>query len=139
MFLDVHELALHKARIRRTYAPGTLDLHSSEMRQVEPLEIRATAELIEGQIRITGEFHTRLELVCARCLDTVVEEVGRDFDLFYRSVTSVPDDDEAQLNLDETDIGFFEGDGLFLADIPVSYTHLDVYKRQVTRGRERPS
>ena len=54
MFLDVHELALHKARIRRTYAPGTLDLHSAEFRQVEPLEVRATAELMEGQIRITG-------------------------------------------------------------------------------------
>ena len=37
----------------------------------EPLEVRATAELIEGQIRVTGELHTRLEMVCARCLEPV--------------------------------------------------------------------
>ena len=54
----------------------------------------------------------------------MVEEVGRDFDLFYRSMTSIPDDDEAQLNLDETDIGFFEGDGLFLADILAEQVNL---------------
>ena len=87
MFLDVNELALRKIRIRKSYSPGTLDFHSGEFRQVEPLEVRATAELVDGQIRIYGNLHTRVELVCARCLDTVVEEVSRDFDLFYR-----PDD-----------------------------------------------
>jgi uncharacterized metal-binding protein YceD (DUF177 family) len=33
--------------------------------------VRATAELLEGQIRITGELHTRLEMSCARCLEPV--------------------------------------------------------------------
>ena len=55
MFLDVNELAVRKTRIRKSYAPGTLDFHSGEFRQVEPLEVRATAELVEGQIRIYGE------------------------------------------------------------------------------------
>ena len=77
MFLDVHELALHKARIRKTYAPGTIDLHSADFRQVEPLEVQATAEAVEGQIRISGELHTKFELVCARCLEPVFEEVSR--------------------------------------------------------------
>ena len=75
MFLDVHELATRKIRIRRNYAPGTLDFHSGEFRQIEPLDVRATAELVDDQIRIYRTFHTRLELNCARCLETVVEEV----------------------------------------------------------------
>ncbi len=69
MFLDVKELAVRKIRIRKSYAPGTVDYHTGDFRQVEPLEVRATAELIEGQIRITGELHTRLEMICARCLE----------------------------------------------------------------------
>src|SRR6202021_3996604 len=89
MFLDVNELALRKLRIRKSYTPGTLDFHSGEFHQVEPLEIRATAELVEGQIRIYGNLHTRVELICARCLDTVVEEISRDFDLFYRPMTQI--------------------------------------------------
>ena len=117
MFLDVNELAVRKIRIRKSYTPGTLDFHSGEFRQVEPLEVRATAELVEGQIRIYGNLHTRVELVCARCLDTLVEEISRDFDLYYRSMTSFDPDDELQLRLDDTEIAFFEGDGLFLADV----------------------
>ena len=53
------------------------------MKQIEPLEVNATAELLEGQIRIEGELETKIELVCARCLEPVVEEVHQDFDLFY--------------------------------------------------------
>ena len=63
MFLDVNELGIRKVRIRKSYTPGNLDFHSGEFRQVEPLEVRATAELVDGQIRIYGNLHTRVELV----------------------------------------------------------------------------
>jgi uncharacterized protein len=117
MFLDVNELAVRKIRVRKSYVPGTLDFHSGEFRQLEPLEVRATAELVEGQIRIFGTLHTRLEMVCARCLEAVTEEVSKNFDLFYRPMTTIGRDEEMHLNLDETEIAFFEGDGLFLADV----------------------
>src|SRR5271163_3868953 len=126
MFLDVNELALRKIRIRKGYAPGNLDFHSGEFRQVEPLEVRATAELVEGQIRLYGNIHTRVELVCARCLDTVVEEISRDFDLFYRPMTSMDPDEELRLKLDDTEVGFFEGDGLFLADVLAEQVNLSL-------------
>ncbi len=117
MFLDVKELALHKIRIRKSYAPGTVDFHSDEFRQVDPLEVRATAELVDSQIRISGTLHTRLELACARCLESVLEEVSREFDLYYRPVTSIAKEEEFHLKTDDTGIGFFQGQGLFLADI----------------------
>ena len=117
MFLDVKELAVRKIRIRKSYAPGTVDYHTGEFRQAEPLDVRATAELVEGQIRITGEFHTRLEMTCARCLETVNEDVAREFDLFYRPMTSIAQEEEVHLKLDDTEIAFFQGDGLFLADV----------------------
>jgi uncharacterized metal-binding protein YceD (DUF177 family) len=71
MFLDINELALHKIRIRKSYAPGAIDFHTTDFKQVEPLVVRAVAELLDGQIRITGTFHTRIEMVCARCLEEV--------------------------------------------------------------------
>lgn len=117
MFLDVKELALHKIRIRKTYAPGTLDFHSGEFRQLQPLDVRATAELVGGEIRISGALHTRLELVCARCLDAVHEELNRDFDLYYRPMATIAREEEVRLRVDDTEIAFFQGDGLFLADV----------------------
>src|SRR5229473_2152401 len=83
MFLDVKDLAVRKLPIRKSYAPGSIDYQTAEIKQVEPLEVNATAELLDGQIRIVGNIETKVELVCARCLEPVVEEVSRTFDLFY--------------------------------------------------------
>src|SRR5208337_2425552 len=82
MFLDVKDLAVRKVHIRKSYAPGSIDYGLNELKQSEALEVNATAELLEGQIRVTGELQTKIEMVCARCLEPVIEEVHRDFDLF---------------------------------------------------------
>src|ERR1700737_5642937 len=87
------------------------------IKQVSPLEVTATAELLEGQIRIEGQLETKIQLVCARCLEPVVEEVSRAFDLFYAPVPKDAKPKEARLRDDDTEIGFFEGEGLFLADV----------------------
>src|SRR4029077_19951157 len=117
MFLDVKELAVRKIRIRKSYAPGAVDYRTVDFRQAEPLEVRATAELVEGQIRITGELHTRLEMVCARCLEPVNEDIAREFDLFYKALTSITKGEEELLKRDDTEIAFFEGQAMFLADV----------------------
>jgi uncharacterized protein len=117
LFLDVKDLAVRKLRIRKSYAPGSIDYHSSEIKQVAPLEVTATAELLEGQIRIEGQFETKIEMACARCLEPVIEDVNRSFDLFYAPLPKGPKPKEDRLRDDDTEIGFFEGDGLFLADV----------------------
>src|SRR5258706_12728043 len=89
MFLDVKELAVRKLRIRKTYAPGSIDFHSAEIKQLEPLEVTATAELLESQIRIEGNLETKIELVCARCLEPRGEAGTRAFDLFSAPLPNV--------------------------------------------------
>src|SRR5260370_583713 len=117
MVLDVKELAVRKLRIRKRYAPGRIDFNSGEIKQIEPLEVTATAELLESQIRIEGNLETKLELVCARCLEPVVEDVSRTFDLFYAPLPKDAKPKEDQLKDDDTEIGFYQGPGLFLADV----------------------
>jgi len=134
MFLDVKELAVRKIRIRKSYPPGTLDFHSAEFRQVEPLDVRATAELVDGQIRVFGTLQTRVELVCARCLETVTEEMTRDFDLFYRPLSTIAREDAFKLKFDETDIAFFDGEGLFLADVLAEQVNLLIPMKVICRS-----
>lgn len=117
MFLDVKDLAVRKVRIRKTYAPGSIDYGISEVKQAEPLEVNAAAELLEGQIRVTGDLETKIEMVCARCLEPVIEEVHKDFDLFYQPLQKATKPEEERLKDDDTEIGFFQGEGLFLADV----------------------
>src|SRR5450432_3803134 len=117
MFLDIKDLAVRKQVIRKSYAPGSIDYQTGEMKQVDPLEVNATAELLEAQIRVAGEIETKVELVCARCLEPVVDEVNRSFDLFYSPLPKEEKPKEDQLKDDDTEIGFFKGEGLFLADV----------------------
>jgi len=134
MFLDVKQLALHKLRLHQSYAPGAVDYHTHDFRQVDPLEVRATAEMVEGQIRIFGELRTRVELPCARCLEPVVEEVTRDFDLYYRPMQSISREEEFRLKLDDTEIAFFEGDGLFLTDVLAEQVLLAIPMKIICRS-----
>jgi uncharacterized protein len=134
MFLDVKELAVHKIRLRQSYAPGSVDYHTGDFRQVDPLEVRATAELVEGQIRVAGDLHTRLEFLCARCLEPVVEDVSREFDLFYRPMQTISREEEMRLKLDDTEIAFFEGDGLFLADVLAEQVLLAIPMKVICRS-----
>jgi uncharacterized protein len=134
MFLHVKELAVRKLRVRQSYAPGAVDYHTCDFRQVDPLEVRATAEMVEEQIRISGELHTRLEVLCARCLEPVVEEVSRDFDLYYRPMQSIARPEEVRLKLDDTEIAFFEGDGLFLADVLAEQVLLAIPMKVICRS-----
>ena len=134
MFLDVKELAVRKVRIRKSYAPGSMDYHSGEFKQAGPLEVRASAELVEGQIRIAGSLQTKIELVCARCLEPVVEEVSRDFDLFYRPMKTIAKEEEVHLREDDTEIAFFQGEGLFLADVLAEQVLLALPMKVICRG-----
>ncbi len=134
MFLDSKELAVHRVPILKTYAPGTVDFHCGEFKQVGALDVRATAELVDGQIHIFGNLHTRLELVCARCLDAVIEEVSRDFDLFYRPMKTVAREEEIRLSFADTEIAFFKGDGLFLADVMAEQVNLAIPMKVICRS-----
>src|SRR5215470_13123027 len=114
MFLDVKELAVRKLNIRKSYAPGSIDYHTTELKQIAPLDVVATAELIDGQIRITGHLETKIELQCARCLDAVVEDVHRQFDLFYSPMPKDVKPEEERLKDLDAEIAFYQGNGLFL-------------------------
>ncbi len=134
MFLDVKDLAVRKTRIYKHYPPGTVDFHSEEFQQVDPLEVRATAELVDGQIRIYGQLHTRIEMVCARCLESVVEDLSRDFDLYYRPLKSVAGHGEVKLDDEEADVAFFDGEGLFLADALAEQVNLAIPMKVICRS-----
>ncbi len=134
MFLDVKELAVRKLRIHKFYPPGTIDYHTEEFQQTEPLEVRATAELVDGEIRLRGELHTRIELVCARCLDPVTEEISREFDLFYRPMDSIRTEEDAKLDTDESEVAFFEGAGFFLADALAEQVNLAIPMKAICRS-----
>jgi uncharacterized protein len=115
--ITLAELELHRITASESYAPGAIDYHGADFRQVVPLKINATAELLGEDVRIHGQLATTLEASCDRCLGAVKIPIDQDFDLFYRPMETIAKDEEIELPEDELEIGFFSGDGIELADV----------------------
>jgi len=127
MFIDIHDLEVHPVEFRKDFAPDAIDL-GPDLRQQTDLKSHGRAELIEEHgtrrsetiqdIRIVAGFETRIEVNCARCLDPVVQDVAKQFDLLYRPISTVSEGaDEISITQAEADIGFYRGDGLLLEDV----------------------
>ena len=117
MLITPQALEIHRVVVSKTYAPGELDYRGAEFRQLEPLSVGAVAELVGGEIRIRGHIGTALETSCDRCLGPVELRIDRDFDLFYRPVSTIAREEEIEIPDDELEVGFYSGDGVELDDV----------------------
>ena len=117
MLITLQELDLHRVVVAKTYAPGALDYQGAEFRQIDDLQVNAVAELAGMEIRIRGALKTRIEAACSRCLKPVALPVEREFELTYRPMSTIARNEEIELPPDELDVGFYEGEGIQLADI----------------------
>jgi len=131
--ITLHELELHRVTVSKTYASGSLDYHTAEFQQDGPLRVDALAELVGSEIRIRGHLGTRLKARCDRCLATVEFPVERDFDLFYRPMSSIAREEEIEVPDEESEIAFYSGQGIELADVVAEQVNLAVPMKVVCR------
>jgi uncharacterized protein len=134
VLITLHELELHRIVVSKDYAPGALDYHGAEFRQVGSLKVDAVAELAGSEIRVRGHIRTRLESSCDRCLSPVEIPVERDVDLFYRPLKTIAREEEIQIPEEETEIAFYSGDGIALADVVTEQVILAVPMKVVCRA-----
>jgi len=125
MLIEIQELELHPVDFREEFSPGAIDL-GEEVRQRTPLRSEGRADLVEEHhgkhkvvqdIRLKGKLDTSLEVACARCLEPVVQDVARDFDLLYRPLGTDAGHEELSVTDAEAEIGYYQGEGLLLEDV----------------------
>lgn len=124
MLIRVRELELHNLEFDQDYQPGEIEF-GSEFRQMGPLHSEGRAELVVEHrghhqdvedIRLVGNVRTQLEFSCARCLNPVEHPVEKSFDLIYRPQGVDRRADEVSISEAETEIGYYQGEGLLLED-----------------------
>src|SRR5215467_12057711 len=125
MFIKIKELELRKIEFDENFKPGVIDL-GPDIQQKTPFHASGRAELIRENrgarqvvedIRLVGSFSTQVQIHCARCLDPVKREISESFDLIYRPQGVDAAGDEASINRAETEIGYYQGEGLLLEDV----------------------
>ena len=124
MLIRVRDLELRKLEFDQDYQPGTIEF-GPEFRQVGPLHGKGHAEVVvehrgHGQdvedIRLVGSVQAHLEFSCARCLNPVAHDVNRSFDLIFRPQGVDRRAHEVSISEAETEIGYYQGEGLLLED-----------------------
>jgi uncharacterized protein len=124
MFIELRDLELHPLDFKEELSPGTIDL-GPDIQQRSPLKASGRAQLVQEldgrhkaieDIRLQGEFSTRLEMACARCIDPVVQDVTRKFDLLYRPLGVDAGKEEMSITTVEAEVSYYQGDGLLLED-----------------------
>jgi uncharacterized protein len=124
MFVEIAELELHPIDYQEEFPPDAIDL-GEDARQLTLLKTSGRAQLVEEHhgkrnvikdIRLNGELATRLELPCARCLEPVVQDVTRKFDLLYRPLGTDAGNEELSVTAAEAEVGYYQGEGLLLED-----------------------
>ena len=126
MFFHVRDLALKPAQFDVTLEPGKVDFLDPKVRQKGPLHATGKVDLASemlGEVRIRAHVKVEMEADCDRCLEPAPVAIEEDFVLLYRPMADSVGE-EAELDEDESEVGFYEGDGVELNDVLREYVLL---------------
>lgn len=124
MLIEIRELQLHPVDFAQDFSPGAIDF-GSELQQVAVLHTAGRVQLVEehhgkhkiiNDIRVAGDLSTRVALPCARCLEPVLRDLVRSFDLLYRPLGADAGPEERSVSVTEAEVSYYQGDGLLLED-----------------------
>jgi DUF177 domain-containing protein len=125
MFIKIKDLELRKIEFETALVPGVVDL-GEDAEQKGALKAAGRAELVQENrdaglvvkdIRVVGSFALAIEMPCARCLDPVSHSLAESFDLLYRPQGIDATGDDASIGPSETEIGYYQGEGLHLEEV----------------------
>jgi len=120
VLIHVRDLEVRAAQFDVEVPPGEIDFFDEELRQIGPLKATGKAELEMGglgEIRVTGHLSVQTEAACDRCLEEARFPIESDFALNYRPAVEEEYGDEKEIDPEEAEIGFYEGNALELNDV----------------------
>jgi uncharacterized protein len=125
MLIEIRELEAHPMDFDEELPPESIDL-GPDWRQTGPLKSSGRAQLVEEHhgkrqliqdIRVIGKLKTRIETACARCLEPVLQDISRDFDLLYRPQGADAGQQETPITTAEAEVSYYQGEGVLLEEV----------------------
>ena len=134
MYISLRELEHGVVRFKEVFQPDSLDLIEG-VRQSGPLEVEGQAELVRStdEIRVQGKLAGPMEADCDRCLEPVRWTIGADFRLLYRPATELTAVEDVEIDAEDAEVGFYEGDGLDVKDVVREQIVLSMPARRICR------
>ncbi len=125
MLIEIRELEAHAVDFDERVGPGVIDF-GPDIRQSGDVESAGRAQLVRERhgkheliddIRVAGDLNAKFEMACARCLEPIVQNIARQFDLLYRPQGIDAGKEEMSVTTAEAEIAYYQGEGLLLEDL----------------------
>jgi len=125
MLITVLDLEREPVRFDFELAAGTID-YGDEATQTSDLSVHGQAELLRehrgpreviDDIRARASWSGSFEVPCARCIEPVRHSLGGEFDLLFRPQGADAGPADRSLGAPETEIGYYQEEGLVLEDV----------------------
>lgn len=85
-----------------------------EMKLARPLNVDLEIQKRPDHVRVTGSVRGVLELACHRCLDPVRHPLDEAVDLFLIEEAPTPSEEETELDMEDLEYEFFDGETIDL-------------------------
>jgi uncharacterized protein len=125
MLITLLQIEKEALLFEETVEAGAVDF-GSEIEQKGLMKTEGRADLVEehhgpkqivSDIRLRAVYEGRFTVPCARCLEPVEHAVKGEFDLIFRPLGVDGGGSEHSITDAETEIGYYQKDGLLLEDV----------------------
>jgi uncharacterized protein len=88
-----------------------------EMKLARPVNVDLEVHKRADHVRVMGSIQGELELACHRCLDPVRHPLDETVDLFLVEEARTPEEEETELDLEDLEYEFFDGEVIELDEL----------------------
>jgi uncharacterized protein len=125
MLLSVLDLQREPINFDLALKPGSIE-YGPDVQQLDSFAVNGRADLVVehrgpnevvDDIRVRATYQGKFEVPCARCLEPVEHLIRGQFDLLFRPIGADSDASEHSMSPSETEIGYYQKDGVLLEDV----------------------
>ena len=120
MIISLRQLELGRVHFDERYTLKQLGIEEPGLELPEGLRVSGDAELASaalGEIRLRVKFEGTGKAVCDRCLEPISIPLSASETLMYQPADTELAEGEIEVDEEDAEIGYYEGDGLDLADV----------------------
>ena len=117
MRIELERLEEFGGKFSRVYEINELPLDDTEVRLLEPAEVRGRIRREGKEVELRGDLRTKLEATCGRCLKPVVLPINAPFAERFVPAVSWRDEEQHELHEVDLNLAVFDGEAIEMDDL----------------------
>src|SRR5215813_5604558 len=117
MRIELENAEAPGGRFSQTYEVAEMSFDESELRLIEPIEVKGQFHRQHGEIELRGELQTKVSVPCGRCLKEVELPIDVKFAERFAAAVSWRGDEQHELSQQDLNLGLVEGEAIELDEL----------------------